>query len=355
MLDLSSKERSMQRITVSANINTFSGYGIATIEIIKNLVMAGYDVNVRPLAQSEPFGSKIPVEIQSRFVNRVQQEEWEVMFHPPDHEPVQGKKIAYFTMWESTKLPPEYIANLNKADLVITPSTWNATCFNACGVTTPIRIVPLGIDPEIFYHRPLRPQDSQVCTFGTAGRMAHGGSRKGMNEVIDLFLKAFPDEEDVRLKVKGFEDCEFIDTTDPRVEISRKFMSNDELARWLASLTCFVSGAKGEGWGLLQHEAMAVGRPVIAAKYGGLAEFMECNNSYPVRFKLQPSGKYYKDCGLWAVPDDDHMIATMHQVYENRDDAVWRGFNGAQQVKYLNWQNTVDQLLEVFKEFGVVQ
>lgn len=345
----------MERITVAANINSFSGYGIATIEIIRHLVMAGYDVNVRPIAKSEPFGSKIPPEISSRFVNRVQQEEWELFIHPPDQPPTPGKKVAYLTMWESTKLPPEYIENLNKADLIITPSAWNATCFNASGVTRPIRIVPLGIDPQIFYHRAPKPQDAKMCVFGTAGRMAHGGARKGINEVIDAFQRAFPETKDVRLKVKGFEDCPIADVVDPRIEISRKFMSNDELARWLASLTCFVSGAKGEGWGLLQHEALAVGRPVIAAKYGGLAEFMEGTSSYPVRFRLEDGGTYYKGCGLWAVPDDIDMIDKMRLVYQNREEARFKGFVGSVQVQILTWQNTVNELLRVFKEFGVVQ
>lgn len=345
----------MQRITFLANINTFSGYGMASCEIIRGLVQAGYDVNVRAIAKSETFGASIPIEVSSRFVSRVQQEEWELLMHPPDFMPTPGKKTAFFTMWESSRLPEKSVEILKRASLIITPSHWNAACFSAAGIDVPIRVVPLGIDPDIFNYKPQRNGDR--CVFGTAGRMAHGGTRKGMNEVVELFKKAFPKGifNKVSLKVKGFSDCDLAVQDDPRIEITRAFLTDAQMANWLGSLTCFVSGAKGEGWGLLQHQAMACGRPVIATKYGGLAEFMDHSNSYPVRFRLNPADAYYKGAGVWAEPEDADMIAQMHRVCENPSEAIGRGFKGSQDVSRLTWKNCVTELVEVLKEFKILE
>lgn len=345
----------MDRVTITSNINTFTGYGNVTTEIIKGLVAAGYDVNVRAIAKSEPFGSKIPVEISSRFVSRVQQEEWETLIHPPDFCPTPKKKTAYFTMWESSRLPPTSMALLKRASLIITPSAWNASCFSASGLDIPIRIVPLGIDPAIFNYQPIR---TDRVVFGAAGRMAHGGARKGINEVIYAFQKAFPIKKypHVRLRVKAFEDCNVDSVSgDPRIDVIKKFLSSEELAKWLGTLTCFVSAAKGEGWGLLQHESMAMGRPVVTSIYGGLAEFMERSNSFHVRYRLNPGGTFYNGCGVWCEPDEDDLIATLRYVHDHPEEVVDKGMRASRSARRMTWANTVSELIRVYQEFGIVQ
>ena len=96
-----------QRITVTANIGGHAGYHLLTNHVIIWMCREGYYVNVRPSAFSEDFGSKVPQEVKSRFVQRVQPEPWELIIHPPDHTPTPGKRTIFFTMWESTRLRPE--------------------------------------------------------------------------------------------------------------------------------------------------------------------------------------------------------------------------------------------------------
>lgn len=343
----------MDRVTITANINTFSGYGMATVEIIRGLVAAGYDVNVRAIAKSEPFGSKIPVDISSRFVSRIQQEEWETLIHPPDFCPTPNKKTAFFTMWESSRLHQTSITLLKRASLVITPSAWNASCFSAAGLEIPIRIVPLGIDPHVFKFSTVR---TDKVVFGAAGRLAHGGARKGINEVIYAFGKAFPVKKypNVKLRVKAFEDCNIDEITDPRIDVIRKFLSATELANWLGTLTCFVSAAKGEGWGLLQHESMACGRPVISPIYGGLSEFMERSNSFPVRYRLNPGGTFYNGCGVWCEPDEDDLIRQMRYAHDHPQEVTEKGWLASKTARRLTWENTAKELIGVYQEFGIV-
>lgn len=339
------------RITVLAPINTFTGYGLHAVQIIRDLSKFAH-VSVRSIVTSELFGAKVPPDIQKKFVQEPQPEPWEVLLHPPNFMPTHGKKTAYFSMWESTKLPTQASYFLNRASVVVVPCKWNETLFSASGVTAPIRVVPLGINTHIFGYRP-RPENTPV-TFGAAGRMAHGGVRKGINEVIDCFLRAFPTEQDVRLKIKCFPDCDVKHVKDPRVQITQAHLSEMQLADWFGSLSCFVSAARGEGWGLMQHQAMAMGRPVITVNFGGVTEFFRSDLGYAVDYKLEQASGHYAGCGHWALPDFEHVEHLMRRVYENPMEAETKGFLASQHVAPLSWEHSNGKLAEVLHEFGAL-
>lgn len=342
------------RLTFAGDINSFTGYGKHAIQIVRDLSrLTGAHVSVRPLSHSEAFGSRIPIDIVSQFVNCIQPEPWELLLHPPNFAPTPGKNTAYFSMWETTKLPPMAVQFLNQAKVVIVPSQWNASCFSACGVTAPIRVAQLGIDPEVFYYRSKSP--SPKCIFGAAGRLAHGGIRKGVNDVIDLFQRAFPKEQDVELWVKAFPDCDIKSVTnDPRIKVTQAYLTDPVLADWFAGLDCFVSAARGEGWGLMQHQAMAVGRPVISTLFGGLTEYFNVNVGYVAEHVLEPARFAYEGCGHWAVPVDQSMIGLMQRVYYQRFESMEKGAKASIALQHLTWDNANRQLVTILKEFGAL-
>lgn len=254
-------------------------------------------------------------------------------------------------MWETTKLPQGAVSCLNRARCVIVPSTWNKQCFEACGVKVPIHVVPLGINTDVFRPQPMKM--TGPCVFGAAGRMAHGGVRKGINQVIEAFQQAFPGKEDVRLHIKGFPDCDILPVTDPRIKVTKEYMSEEALAKWFAGLTCFVSAAKGEGWGLMQHQAMAVGRPIISIVFGGVAEFFEPKLGYRVRYRLAPASGHYVNCGDWAEPSQNDLIRQMRGVFSNRKTAKARGLKASAAVNLFTWEAANQQLVKVLKSVGL--
>jgi glycosyltransferase involved in cell wall biosynthesis len=343
----------MKRITFIGAINSFTGYGQLAIQIIRDLQrLAGVFVSVRPVSKSEPFGSKIPADIAAKFVTGPQPEEWELLLHPPLFCPTPGKKTAYFTMWESTQLPPGAVQMLNKAEVVIVPCAWNASCFSACGVTAPIRIVPLGVDKSKYHFQPM--QMDGKCVFGTAGRISHGGPRKGINEVVSCFQRAFPRETDVELRVKCFPDCRVDRFSDPRIKVIQSYLSDDAMADWYSGLTCFASASMSEGWGLMQHQAMAVGRPVISVNFGGVSEFFNSGAGYQIDFKLVKSDANYRGLGHWACPNSESIVQAMRSVYEDRPEAAKLGLLASESVKHLTWENHGRKLIEVLEEFGAI-
>jgi len=65
-------------------------------------------------------------------------------------------------------------------------------------------------------------------------------------------------------------------------------------------------------------------KPVIATAFGGNTDFMNINNSFPVKYKLVELKKdyaAYKKGNTWADPDVDHAASLMRFVFENPNNA----------------------------------
>lgn len=342
----------LQRIVFSANINGYTGYGLHAYEIFNGLESYHYDVVVRPLSIDEKF-APIPTDVSEKLVTGIQNDEWEFILQtPPDFSALPGKRTVLFTMWESTQLPPHFVSRLNQADHIIVPCQWNKKCLELSGVSKPIHIVPLGIREDVFRSSPINMVGP--CIFGTAGRTEGGGIRKGIDNVIRAFKKAFPVESDVQMLVKCFPDCDILKPNDDRVKIVQAFLTETELAQWFHSLTCFVSGAKGEGWGLMQHQAMACGRPIISVAFGGVTEFFDEKVGYPIKFNLIPAQGRYEGCGEWAEPDEKQLIKSMRRVYKKREEARQLGKLSARRVKALTWKNSSREMVDILRNIGVL-
>ncbi len=342
-----------REVVLHAAVNGYTGYGLHACQIVGDLNKAGYNVKVRPIDVREEF-TPVPEFVAERFVTRELTHEWELLLHPPDFPPSVNKRTVYFTMWEASRLPKEWVRWLNLVECIVVPCQWNATSFSARGVEVPIHVVPLGIKPDIFRSKSM--DLNGPCVFGAAGKMGGGGGgkRKGLNEIVELFRKAFPRERDVRLKIKAFADCGVAGVDDARVEVAARYMSEKELASWYEGLTCFVSMSRSEGWGLMPHQAMAVGRPCIAVRFGGHAEYMTEQNTRCVHYDLVPAAFNYRGGGVWAEPDSDDIIEHMRWVYHNRDAAKRLGERAARDVAPLTWANSNARLIEVLKNAGMI-
>lgn len=155
-------------------------------------------------------------------------------------------------------------------------------------------------------------------------------ARKNPYAVIDAYRLAFGSRKDVGLVIKtlnGDNHCESetalrhacIDLNVFFIEVD---LDRDDTLSLYNTCNCFVSLHRAEGFGMSLAEAMFMGKPVIATGYSGNMEFMNYENSLPVRYELvqinEDHGPYKKG-QWWADPDIIHASHCMTQLHENED------------------------------------
>jgi glycosyltransferase involved in cell wall biosynthesis len=254
------------------------------------------------------------------------------------------KNRHFFTMWEATNIEGPFIEELNKCKSVIVPNKWNAYHFKRCGVNVPIKVIPLFVDGLKY-----KKSSNTDFVFGTA----NGDLRKNIDKVIKCFLKAFPNEKKVRLKVKtSTHDNTNFKFIDPRIECIKKDYTKKELMDWYHSLDVFVSGATAEGWGLMQHEAMACGRPVMATQYAGLAEFLTEENGFPLLYKEVPATGYWSaPGGKWSEFDETDMINQMRYCFKNRKVVMEKGIQASKDANQFTTDRFISSLIKELYSF----
>jgi glycosyltransferase involved in cell wall biosynthesis len=255
-------------------------------------------------------------------------------------------------MWETSRLPSQWIEELNKCYALIVPNEWNRQAFKDSGITRPIHIVPLYVT-EDYYPKKTFPQGT---VFGAAARMSHGGIRKGMEEVIAGFQKAFPSEHDVSLRIKIFPDCNLRPVFDSRIQVIRAFLNHTTMREWYQSLSAFVSASRGEGWNLHLHEAMACGKPGVACNFSGHTTFFEPDiNGYAIDYELtKPFATEYHCQGEWADPSVDSIAARMREIHENPGEAYYRGMNAIKSVAKYTPQYSLTKFIETLQQLEII-
>ena len=338
----------MNELTLRSYFSNYFGYGLHGLQILKDFDAFGYKVRGIPIGvdfrdenfrhgrtDDDAFIRRVIVGDDPAYDREV------VLGLPYLQLPDDGRKRVFFTMWDTNRLPLKGVENLNRMSHVIVPSEWNASLFNASGVNAPLSISQLGIDTSVYNYVP--PNVDGPCVFGTGGRQTAGGIRKNIHELIAVFTRAFPDQKDVRLHLKTFPDEATVKTFDPRVKITNAFLSPRNMAVWYAELTAYVSFSNSEGWGLMPQQAMAVGRPTIAPKFGGMREYFDEGVGYPVDYRLVPCGGIYAQDtfsagGYWAKVDEDALIEQMRWVYANRGHAHELGKTASERALRYSWQ-----------------
>jgi glycosyltransferase involved in cell wall biosynthesis len=77
---------------------------------------------------------------------------------------------------------------------------------------------------------------------------------------------------------------------------------------------------RAEGFGLVPAEMMYLGKPVIATGWSANTDFMNADNSFPVRYQLQPLAQavgVYPAGQLWAEADTDHAAWCLKRLLDD--------------------------------------
>ncbi len=193
-----------------------------------------------------------------------------------------GRQVrsAAITMHELDHLPDakrDWVEILNRLDLLITPTDWNRQVWQQAGVTTPIEVVPLGIDVDSYF-----PVTGRRCTFLCVHENLGGEtSREDWRLTLRAYLGAFTAADDVRLTIKTWKwkpgEFELArrqllaelgrDEADAAaIEVIDDTLSAEHMRELYQRAWLFLKNANREGWSMPCTEALACGTPVAATR-----------------------------------------------------------------------------------------
>jgi len=307
-------------VTLAASFLVYDGYGSMSEYMAVGLARAGASVNLAPLSIDMRGLSKEFAEIVERS------------------RPEPGAPVLYFswlhsgldrfatardlfinTMWESSRLPADWPAKLNRARAVIVPTRFVADVCRACGVTVPIDVVPQGVDPTIYryLHRPER-EGTTTLIVGTVI------PRKHVREGIAAWKRAFDGDPNARLIIKSrFQYGNYI-PDDPRIEFVDTNEPTKGIPGWYEQADVLLA-LGNEGFGLPLVEAMATGLPVIALSSEGQGDI--CREAPDLLLPVAPERweecheAPFGRCGVRGVPGVEAVADRLRWVADHRDEA----------------------------------
>jgi glycosyltransferase involved in cell wall biosynthesis len=323
-----------------SRLRTAEGYGTVSSQLILALERQGIDITLAP------FGNQVPPELE-RFAKPLDHLgklafDYHYFVKPSD---LGCERVITYSMWESTLVPPEAVEEINQFSwLLYVPCQQNAQSYYECGTRIPIKVLHHGVDSNLFpfIERPRR----DVFTFGSLGNFS---PRKGIDVLIRAFQDEFAPAEPVRLLLKATGPIPSSAINDPRVTFSLGVVSQDALLEFLRSMDAFVMPSRGEGFGLCGIEAISTGLPLIATNWGGPAEYLDPDDSFPLSYRLVDVTEDPKYRGQWAEPDYEQLRHLMRWLAEHPSEARRKGRLASQRIhRDWTWDSVAKQMCDDF-------
>ncbi len=248
--------------------------------------------------------------------------------------------------WELSKFPDIWIPAARYYDEIWTVSNFMAECISKPLDIPVVKITyPLSIDENLIVPNRAKfslKDNSYVFLFVFDFMSIF--ERKNPIAVVNSFLNAFNEKDNVSLVIKCINGKNFPEKEsmlkktckDPRIKVIDNHISKADVISLKASCDCYVSLHRSEGFGLTMAEAMYLGKPVIVTPYGGNTDFMNVNNSFPVKYEikeLEEDYGPYKKGNLWAEPDENDAARLMKYVYEHKELGLEIGSNASNYIK----------------------
>ncbi len=255
-------------------------------------------------------------------------------------------------MFETDRLPPEWVGHCAQMDEIWVPTQFNLETFSRSGIRRDrLHVIPGAVDAILYdplKHEPYPLPGRAAFNFLSVFEWA---SRKGWDVLLAAYLREFSAEDDVCLHLRTYlMNCPDEDPTEvvedlirqyaqmlslgskplPRIKILPRQFGVKDLPQLYLAADCLVAPSRGEGWGRPHHEAMMMGTPVIATNWSGNTEFMNEANSYLLDYELveikrvEKAQAHYQG-HRWANPSEKHLRQLMRRVQQNPAEAKARG------------------------------
>ena len=294
-------------------------------------------------------------------------------FRPPS-----GARCVAVRTWDFGPLPIDWVGKIDDGfHQYWAYSRWIAQQAETVGVDTGrIRVVPLGVDPELF-----RPDgDRFPLPTGKSFRFLFVGGvspRKGTDVLLEAYARAFTHRDDVTLVIKDHSGDLFYkqdtireriaevsaDAAAPEIVHLDRFLSDTELAALYRTCDVAVFPYRAEGFCLPILEAMASGTPPIVPDFGACLDFCSTETAYmmPVRRINLPVGGRFKValgfeedvaevdfCEVSASTLADRLKGAVEASAADRRRLAAAGVERAH--RGFRWQDSLDVVLTCLEE-----
>jgi glycosyltransferase involved in cell wall biosynthesis len=244
-----------------------------------------------------------------------------------------GQHRTCFTMWESTELNPRGALWLNKYDQILVPCDHNVELFLRYHKV--VKKVPLGVDHKVWKATP-RPDNKRF-------RFHAGGSqwlRKGLDIVLEAFKRA---DLDAELHLKPNPEAHGVPPLNlpDNVFMHRHWFTQDETVKFFNDADCYIAATRGEGFGLMPLQAMAMGIPTIINASSGQAEFADLAS---IVIPHGQSKSIYG--GLWDESDPDDLAEAMRHMHANHSAYKLEAITRVAKTKPWSWKNAARKLAD---------
>ena len=327
----------MITIYAPGHIDPYDSYGLLAMQLLRHLNRGG--VEAHAIALGKTHLDTQPEDVAALMSRPLRPTFGGILLGYPTNYAAYGAlanagtRIA-LTMFESSKIPPEWVPILNELDAVIVPSQFCKEVFVKCGVEVPIHVVSLGIN-EV-YQPVKRPRNRPLTFLAFLDR----GARKGGHAAIQAFCLAFGDRTDVHLILKSRDPKVRLNATNENIDIIQQDMTEQELAALYGRCDVMINANKGEGFGLIPREFAATGGIALTTDWSGTADHLD-KWGWPLPYTLVPADwtgiqKFDDvDLGVWAEPDIEAIAARLVEIANNRNTYQTAAYSRAANVHQL--------------------
>lgn len=385
-------------VVISAPVDTYSGYGGRSRDVIKALLKQYPSWDIQILSQrwgdtrQGYLEDHNEYELLSHITYSVasQPDIWIQITVPNEFQPVGKFNIGMTAAIETNLCDLSWIEGCNRMDLIITSSEHGKKSLvetiytdNRTGrvmkVEKPVEVLFEGIDLSKFHKltgikNSILKEVKNPWNFLCVGHWMQGNfgeDRKNIAYTIKVFLETFKDKDPAPgliLKIS-----QGITSIYDREELLNRIYAIQESVNYIKSLPdiyllhgdltdteinelyndpkvkCLVSFTKGEGYGRPLAEFATTGKPILCSGWSGQLDFLNKDYTMLVGGTLE---KVHSSAVIphmilaeasWFRPNDDHVISGLKDAYAHW--TVWKT-KAEKQRAFINSNFNLDKMQE---------
>lgn len=340
-----------------------TGYGITSLNIIKQLYLLDVDVSLFPMGSTMELNGEEEKPIIQKMINRIVDYDPSAPFLKIWHQHDLAMRVGHgdyyaFPFFELDTFNPREKHHMNCCDHIFAPCAWAKQILIENDIKVPITVAPLGVDTNIFKVPTKIRFDTGKYIFGHIGKWE---KRKAQDFLLKAFESAFDTNDDVELwllphnpflndsEIESWLDLVRNNKLKDKIKVYNRLPTQYHLADFINNIDCGVFLSRAEGWNNEILECMAMNKPIIATYYSAHTEYCNDKNSYVVHVEdkeIAEDGKWFFGNGSWAKLGDNELAQTidyMRYVYSNKISSNPDGITSAE--KYA-WANTSKIILD---------